>query len=264
MSYVPVFLFILVVFGLQVKSSTMNKLNVNKGLGGVAEETLTAIKVVSSFGQEEKEFAKFEEWSNKAHIIGKKAQRALAVMVGMMKASIFLFYGFAFFIGSILIQNGTINTRTGKVYSGGDVLSVIIALITGFMTLIAAIPSMQAVQAARVVGGIIFHVIDRVPRVRDKEKSKDMIDLKNEIKFNTVTFKYPTAPKEFKNILEDASFEIKAGATTAIVGPSGSGKSTIVQLIERFYDPIKGSIYFDETALTDIRLEDLRESIGYV
>jgi ABC-type multidrug transport system fused ATPase/permease subunit len=51
---------------------------------------------------------------------------------------------------------------------------------------------------------------------------------------------------EHKPVLIDASFTIKAGCTTAIVGPSGSGKSTIVQLIERFYDPRDGGqICFD-------------------
>ena len=48
------------------------------------------------------------------------------------------------------------------------------------------------------------------------------------------------------------------------MGPSGSGKSTIVQMIERFYDPLEGNIYIDETEIKDIKLKTLRESIGYV
>ena len=54
------------------------------------------------------------------------------------------------------------------------------------------------------------------------------IQLKSEIKFQNVTFKYPTAMEEHKPVLENASFNIRAGTTTAIVGPSGSGKSTII------------------------------------
>ncbi len=60
------------------------------------------------------------------------------------------------------------------------------------------------------------------------------------------------------------NFEIKAGVTTAIVGPSGSGKSTIVQMIERFYEPSVGDIYLDDINIKDIKLKNLRESIGYV
>ena len=90
------------------------------------------------------------------------------------------------------------------------------------------------------------------------------ISLENEISFDDITFKYPTAPPEFKPVLENASFKIKAGQSTAIVGPSGSGKSTIVQLIERFYDPSCGTVKFDDQEIQDISLRDLRENIGYV
>ena len=65
---------------------------------------------------------------------------------------------------------------------------------------------------------------------------------------------------EHKPVLENATFSIKAGTTTAIVGPSGSGKSTIIQLIERFYDAREGGqITFDGIPIRDIDLKDLRE-----
>lgn len=60
------------------------------------------------------------------------------------------------------------------------------------------------------------------------------------------------------------NFKIRAGETTAIVGPSGSGKSTIVQMIERFYAPLAGEIFFDDVNIKDITLKALRENIGYV
>ena len=79
-----------------------------------------------------------------------------------------------------------------------------------------------------------------------------------------MTFKYPTALPEHKPVLVNASFEIRAGESTAIVGPSGSGKSTIIQLVERFYDPKEGSISFDGLNIKSIDLKTHRESIGYV
>ena len=84
------------------------------------------------------------------------------------------------------------------------------------------------------------------------------------IHFRNVKFRYPTAPAKLPSVLEGVNFTIKAGSSTAIVGPSGSGKSTIIQMVERFYDPIDGDIYFDNLNMKEITLKTLRENIGYV
>ena len=81
---------------------------------------------------------------------------------------------------------------------------------------------------ARVVGKTIFDVIDRVPEIKDHEKCVSNFEVKESIIFENVTFKYPTAPENVKNVLERINFKIRASETTAIVGPSGMGKSTIV------------------------------------
>lgn len=78
------------------------------------------------------------------------------------------------------------------------------------------------------MGKKIFDVIERVPEIMDHDKCVDTFEINEFINFTNVTFKYPTAPDNAKNVLERINFKIKAGETTAIVGPSGSGKSTIV------------------------------------
>jgi len=65
-------------------------------------------------------------------------------------------------------------------------------------------------------------------------------------------------------ILDKFSCVFEAGKTTALVGPSGSGKSTVIQLIERFYDPLSGSVMVDGQNLKDLNLRSLRQMIGYV
>jgi len=125
-------------------------------------------------------------------------------------------------------------------------------------------------MAAKQVGGEIFAVIDRIPTIRDTDGALSHYTLESKIEFTNVSFKYPTAPKEMRNLFDSVSFKIKAGESTAIVGPSGFGKSTIVQMIERFYQPVKnadgsmGTITFDGLNIQKIFLKDLRESIGYV
>ena len=239
LAYLPVLLAIIGIFGSMVRRFTMQKLAVIKHLGGIAEETLTAIKVVAGFGREDRELSKFAAWSRRTQRVAKKSTFMYSFMVGIMKFAIFAFYAYSFYVGSTLVENKTINSKTGEPYSQKDVLSVLIALITGFVGLIAALPNVQSLMAAKTLGALIFQVIERVPEIRNTERVRRGmgLSLKKEIEFRNVTFKYPTAPEEHKPVLQNATFKIKAGTTTAIVGPSGSGKSTIIKLIERFYDP---------------------------
>lgn len=82
------------------------------------------------------------------------------------------------------------------------------------------------------------------------------------IEFKNVQFAYPTRPET--TILQNFNLKIEAGKTVALVGPSGGGKSTTVSLLERFYDPLQGSIELDGTNIQDLNVTHLRRLIGYV
>ena len=102
-AYLPFILGILVVFGLAVKKSSLAKLSVIKQLGGIAEETLTAIKVVTSFGREERELSKFTAWSDKTREVALNQAQTYALCVGLTKFSIFFFYTYSLYCGSWFI-----------------------------------------------------------------------------------------------------------------------------------------------------------------
>jgi len=87
-------------------------------------------------------------------------------------------------------------------------------------------------------------------------------NIKGNISFKDVVFTYPTRPDN--RVLKGLNLEIEAGKTVALVGPSGGGKSTTVALLERFYDPLSGSIELDGINLKDINVHHLRSLIGYV
>jgi ATP-binding cassette subfamily B (MDR/TAP) protein 1 len=92
---------------------------------------------------------------------------------------------------------------------------------------------------------ILYHIIDNKPDVDVKKEGikLDRSSFKGDIVFKGVNFNYPTRPD--LKILQNFDVHIEAGKTTALVGPSGSGKSTVIQMIERFYNPMSGSITVD-------------------
>lgn len=75
-------------------------------------------------------------------------------------------------------------------------------------------------------------------------------------------FAYPSRPDQM--IFKGLSLKIRAGTSVALVGQSGSGKSTIIGLVERFYDPLKGSVLIDEKDVNDYNLRTLRSHIALV
>ena len=111
--------------------------------------------------------------------------------------------------------------------------------------------------------GSVFAVLDRSTAIDPENPNGYVPDkIKGQIRFHNVDFAYPTRPNVV--IFKDLAFEIDQGKSTAIVGPSGSGKSTIIGLIERFYDPLKGSVIIDGRDLKSYHLRSLRQHIALV
>lgn len=109
----------------------------------------------------------------------------------------------------------------------------------------------------------IFATIDLVPSI-DSASEKGLRPSKviGEITLENVDFNYPARPDV--QIVKNLSLTFPAGKTTALVGASGSGKSTVISLVERFYDPLAGSVRLDGVDIRDLNLKWLRSQIGLV
>jgi ABC-type multidrug transport system fused ATPase/permease subunit len=83
-----------------------------------------------------------------------------------------------------------------------------------------------------------------------------------DIEFKNVEFNYPSRPEV--KILRNFSLKVKSGQTVALVGSSGSGKSTCIQLVQRFYDPLLGSVSIDNTDIRKMNINWLRSQLGVV
>lgn len=105
----------------------------------------------------------------------------------------------------------------------------------------------------------IFEIMDREPEIKSNEKSYKNDDIKGNITFNNVSFKYND-----EYVLKNINLDIKAGNTVAIMGTTGSGKSTLINLIGRYYDISDGSIKIDNVDIKDYDLDFLRKNMSIV
>jgi ATP-binding cassette subfamily B (MDR/TAP) protein 1 len=111
--------------------------------------------------------------------------------------------------------------------------------------------------------GSVFRILHWRTAINPNDSnSKIITEVKGEIKFQNVCFKYPTRPDII--ILHNLNLRVSAGKSLAVVGQSGSGKRVVIALIMRFYDPTSGSVLIDECDIKSLNLRSLRQRIGLV
>lgn len=147
--------------------------------------------------------------------------------------------------------------------SVSQVLTVLFAVMIGAFSLGNVAPNMKAFTSATAAGRKIFAAIDRVsPMDPYSDAGEKLPSLEGTIELRNIRHIYPSRPEVV--VMEDVSLVIPAGKQTALVGTSGSGKSTIVGLVERFYDPVGGSVHLDGHNIQELNLHWLRQNISLV
>ncbi|KAI7900844.1 putative ABC transporter protein [Cokeromyces recurvatus] len=223
--------------------------------GSVAEQVFAGIRTVYSFSLQKRFATLYEEKLQKAMKTGIRRGQVLGFGFGSFMFVLFATYGLSFWYGAKLTRE--------KLMSGEDVLVVFFAMIMGAIAFLQLPPNLSAVSSACGAAYKIYTTIDRVPSIDvDNNNGLHPERIVGEIEFKDVKFSYPTRPDI--TILKNLNLKIKPGMTVAFVGPSGSGKSTSVQLLQRFYDPSKGSVILDGHDLKDYNVAWLRSQIGVV
>ncbi|XP_030285446.1 bile salt export pump [Sparus aurata] len=224
--------------------------------GAVADEVLSSIRTVAAFGGENKEAERYDGNLAEAQTWGVKKGTIIGVFQGYLWCIIFFCFALAFWYGSKLV----IDT---KELSPGSLIQVFFGVLMAAMNLGQASPCLEAFASGRAAAKTIFGTIDREPEIDCFSEEGHKLDkVKGDIEFHNVTSFYPSRPDV--KILNDLSMQIKAGETTAFVGPSGSGKSTTIQLIQRFYDPMEGTVTLDGHDIRTLNIQWLRSLIGIV
>ncbi|GAV90475.1 ABC_tran domain-containing protein/ABC_membrane domain-containing protein [Cephalotus follicularis] len=223
--------------------------------GNVVEETVGAIRTVASFTGEKQAIEKYNNKLRIAYTATVQQGLALGLGIGVLMVISFSTYGLAMWFGAKLILE--------KGYNGGQIVNVVIAIMTGGMSLGQTSPSVNAFAAGQAAAYKMFEIIKRKPKIDAYDTSGTKIDnLKGDIELKDVYFKYPTRPDV--PIFSGFSLHVPRESTVALVGQSGSGKSTVISLVERFYDPDAGEVLIDGFNLKKLQLRWIREKIGLV
>ena len=106
----------------------------------------------------------------------------------------------------------------------------------------------------------VFEILDEESTLRECADAEELPPAKGEVTFDHVSFAYPDEPD--KMVLEDVSFTSRPGEKIALVGPTGAGKTTVINLISRFYDPVKGRVLIDGHDISHVTFSSLRKSVG--
>ncbi|XP_030460441.1 ABC transporter B family member 11-like [Syzygium oleosum] len=221
----------------------------------VVEQTIGSIRTVASFTGEKRAIANYSKFLVNAYRSG--VHEGLAAGLGLGTVMLIIFGGYALAVwygGKLILTKG---------YNGGRVINVIMAVLTGSMSLGQASPCMSAFAAGQAAAYKMFETIHRNPEIDSFDtKGKKLDDIRGDIELRDVYFSYPARPDE--QIFNGFSLSIPSGTTAALVGQSGSGKSTVISLIERFYDPQSGEVLIDGINLKEFQLKWIRSKIGLV
>ncbi|CAB4293001.1 unnamed protein product [Prunus armeniaca] len=221
----------------------------------VVEQTIGSIRTVASFTGEKQAIANYNYSLIKAYNSGVQEGLASGLGIGSVMLIIMCSYALAvWFGGKMILEKG---------YTGGEVMNVVFAVLTGSMSLGQASPCMSAFAAGQVAAYKMFETINRKPEIDAYDTNGQQLhDIRGDIELKDVCFSYPARPDE--QIFHGFSLSIPSGATAALVGESGSGKSTVISLIERFYDPQAGEVLIDGINLKEFQLKWIRQKIGLV
>ena len=221
-------------------------------LNGFVEEMLSGQKTIRVYGREEAVLNRFDE-KNQAAVDAYTVAEAYGTVTGpgvnfinnVSLALICSFGSFLFLKGEVRLGDLSSFVQYSRKFSGpiNEIANIIAEL-----------------QSAFAAAERVFTLIDAEPEPADLADAEVLTKVAGDVRLESVDFSYEPG----KTIVQDLSFHAKPGSLTAIVGPTGAGKTTIINLLMRFYDVDRGTIYIDGKDIRYLTRDSLRKAFTMV
>lgn len=199
----------------------------------VAGDSITSIRTVAAFTNEEKVLHKYHMSMKGPVKMGVKAGQISAFLLGIGQFFMFGANTVGFVYGGKLIKDGDADFL--------DVMTVFMCIIMSATSVGQSASFIPSANKAKAAANAIFKIVDYTPFIdsaSDTGLKFNEEEVRGDVEFRDVHFTYPQRPEA--PVFNGLNLKIKKGSVVALVGPSGSGKSTCIQLLERFYDPDHG------------------------
>lgn len=254
----PLMFLVYRIFRFRIRSAFLHARQSQARMSNQMQQTLTQIDLIKSFNSEQTEAGHFEKLADTNRNDMITAGRNQAIFSPLIDSLNYLGIAIVLLLGAYFIMKG--HLTVGALVAYLSYVGMVQSPIQSFTRLL------NQLQQASVSYGRIQSVLDVTPTIVNVADPQPFPTLKTGIQLAHVTFTYPTTrgKADATVTLNDVSFQIPYGQTTALVGQSGSGKTTITRLIDRFYDLDSGQITFDGVPVTQIDLSDLRQHIAIV
>jgi ABC-type multidrug transport system fused ATPase/permease subunit len=222
------------------------------------QETLSGIRVVRAFGQEERHKERFAELNDENREANMKTVYLNAAyfpsveLLSAVATAVILLYGGSQVASGEGVTIGVLASFVFYLNSFFDPIQQLSQLYTTYQSGMAALDK-------------IFELLDEKPDLVEKPDAEELPPIAGEIRFDHVSFCYSLPDDEGAVFaLRDVDLTVPPGQTVALVGATGAGKSTFAKLVARFYDPTSGRVLVDGHDLRDVTEKSLRSQLGIV
>ena len=215
-------------------------------------EVLNGIVVVKSFAMEDREKRRFLRGVSEANAIAIEGVRTDSRTTAAKNAAMALARLCALGPGGYLVLTHQVGVGT---------LLAFVGYLSGLFQPVQTLTgTYQTLKRASVSLESVITVLDTEDTLGDAPSARDAGPITGHVEFRDVGFEY----RKGKRVLDGVSFSAKPGEVVALVGPSGAGKSTLMALLQRLYDPSRGSILIDGHDVRTFKQRSLRQRIGVV
>ncbi len=254
LSTLPILIISTYIFKEKIKTVFNEVRNAVSNLNSFVQEHISGMSIVQIFGSEKKEFEKFKE-INREHrranirsVLYYAVYFPVAEIISAAGIGLLIWYG----------AKGVMNVQETNI-TVGDLTAFILFIQMFFRPIRMLADRFNTLQLGIVSSSRIMRLLDNDEQIPD-EGNYCPENVEGSVRFENVWFAYTEQDYVLKNI----NFSVERGKTLALVGATGAGKSSIINLLNRFYDINRGTIYLDDKDIKLFDLECLRAKIGVV